>query len=280
MLRLAWLACALTAASPPAAGEEYSVGPGDVLHVAVLGQAELTGDFSVGAGGALKLPFVGEVPVAGLATPAIEERIRAVLADGYLKRPQVSVSVKEFKSQRVFVTGEVVRPGPYGLRPERSLRALLGEVGELGANAGHEIVVVRPPVQDAAAPPEEQAAPRVRGLPGEVPGAQVFRVSLRELRSGNPEKDVRLEPGDTVYVPKAAQFYVTGNVNRPGAFRFEEGISVFQALNMAGGVTPRGSSKGVRVVRLVDGQQKEFKVQASDLVEPEDTIVVPERFFD
>jgi polysaccharide export outer membrane protein len=69
-------------------------------------------------------------------------------------------------------------------------------------------------------------------------------------------------------------------VNRPGAFRYEEGITVFQAVNMAGGVTPRGSSKGNRVVRLEEGRKTELKVQSSDLVEPEDTIVVPERFFD
>jgi polysaccharide export outer membrane protein len=137
-----------------------------------------------------------------------------------------------------------------------------------------------PPTEPPAEPPTEQAAPPLQGLPGEVPGAHVFRVSLRELRSGNPEKDLRLEPGDTVYFPKAAQFYVTGNVNRPGAFRYEEGITVFQAVNMAGGVTPRGSSKGIRVVRLEEGRKKELKVQSSDLVEPEDTIVVPERFFD
>jgi polysaccharide export outer membrane protein len=211
------VAAASPASSSPAAtgaaGDEaeYTVGPGDVLHVAVLGQAELTGDFAVGAEGEVKLPFVGALPVTGLSAPAIEERIRALLADGFLKRPQVSVSVKEFKSRRVFVTGEVVKPGAYGLRPERSLLALLGEIGELTANAGHEVIVVRPPAEPPAEPPTEppaeppteQAAPPLQGLPGEVPGAHVFRVSLRELRSGNPEKDLRLEPGDTVYFPKA-----------------------------------------------------------------------------
>jgi polysaccharide export outer membrane protein len=272
MLRIAL--ALLAAAGSDAA--DYAVGPGDVLHVAVLGRAELTGDYAVGAAGAVKLPFVGELPVAGLPTTAIEERVREALADGFLKRPQVAVTVKEYKSRRVFVTGEVVRPGAYGLRPERSLLVLLGEVGELTANAGHEVVVVRPPAQ----PPQDAGPASRQGLPGEVPGAQVIRLSLREVRSGNPDKDLRLEPGDTVYFPKAAQFYVTGSVNRPGAFRFDEGISVYQAVNMAGGVTPRGSAKGVRIVRLVDGRRKELKAQPSDLVEPEDTIVVPERFFD
>ena len=71
-------------------------------------------------------------------------------------------------------------------------------------------------------------------LPGEVPGSEIFHVSLRDVRSGYPDKDMRLEAGDTVYLPKAAQIYVMGHVARPGAYRFEEGLTVFQALRWPG----------------------------------------------
>jgi polysaccharide export outer membrane protein len=111
-----------------------------------------------------------------------------------------------------------------------------------------------------------------------VPGSQVFRVNLRELRAGYPGKDLRLEVGDTVYFPKAAQIYVTGQVARPGAYRYEEGLTVFQALAAAGSTTERGSTK-VRIIRLVDGRRQELKVKMTDLVQPEDEIRVPERFF-
>ena len=271
------LALALLAASA-AAQEEYSIGAGDVLHVAVLGQPEMTGDFAVSAEGFLSFPFVGKVKLAGLTPDAAEQALVALLADGYLKQPRVAVTVKEVHSQRVFVTGEVQHAGPYGLRSERSLLALLAEVGELTANAGHEVIVVRPPKQAPAESATPDAA-RPVGLPGDVPGATIVHLSLRELRSGNPEKDFRLAPGDTVFVPKAAQFYVTGQVARAGGFRFEEGITIFQALNLAGGVTPRGSAKGVRVIRMVDGKRSELKVGPGDLVQPEDTLLVPERFF-
>jgi polysaccharide export outer membrane protein len=187
---------------------------------------------------------------------------------------------------------------------------LLADVGGVTAEAGHEVVVIRPPEAAPAGAPalgevpepagtngdegaegsgdvaEEQAAtepeaappPFVPQWPGEVPGSEVFRVSLRELRSGNPDQDLTLKEGDTVYVPRAANIYVTGYVARPGAIRYEEGITVFQALTRAGGPTERGSSK-VRIVRLIDGKRKEIKAEMTDVLLPEDTVKVPERFF-
>lgn len=263
--------------APAVLAQEYRIGLGDVVHVAVLGQPEMTGDVAVDANGNIPFPFLGKIKAAGLTATELERQVTSLLADGYLKDPHVSVGVKEFHSQRVFVAGEVTRPGPYGLRPERSLLLLLKDVGELTASAGHEVVIVRPPKTDAPASPAPEAKPS--GLPGEMPGATVFRVSLRALRSGRPDQDVRLEPGDTIYLPRAAQVYVTGHVGRPGAFRFEEGLTVYQVLNLAGGITERGSAKGVKIVRLVDGRRTELKPKPIDLVRPEDTIVVPERFF-
>jgi polysaccharide export outer membrane protein len=269
-----------------ALAEEYQIGPGDVLRVAVLGQTDMTGEFTIDAWGGMSFPFLGKVEAGGMTAVELEKKLTVLLADGYLRQPHVSVVVKEFHSLRVFVTGEIGRPGAYGLRPERSLLALLRDVGELSASVGHEVLVIRPP-RYAAQPEASNPAvdgkppatePRAPGQP-ETPGAEIFHVSLRDLRSGNPAKDFRLEPGDTVYFPRAAQVYVTGNVGRPGAFRFEEGLTVYQALNLAGGITEKGSSKSVKIVRIVGGQRKELKPKPTDLVEPEDTIVVPERFF-
>jgi polysaccharide biosynthesis/export protein len=279
--------------SPPAPDPSYEIGAGDVLRVAVFGQPDMTGEFPVDGQGLMTFPFLGKVKASGLSPVELERKLTTLLGEGYLKRPHVSVAVKEFHSQRVFVTGEVARPGPYGLRQEKSLLALLGDVGELTPSAGHEVLIIRPPKSDPApdpgiptdspspAPtPSPSPSPLIlQGLPGEVPGSEVFHVSLRELRSGNPDKDFRLEPGDTVYFPKAAQVYVTGYVNRPGSFRFEEGTTVLQALALAGGISEKGSSGGVRIVRIVAGKKKEVKAKPTDFVQPEDTIMVPERFF-
>ena len=104
-------------------------------------------------------------------------------------------------------------------------------------------------------------------------------MKLREVRSGFPDKDVRLQIGDTIYFPRAAQVYMTGHVARPGSYRFDENMTVFQALALAGSVTERGSMKRVRVVRMVDGRRKELSLKLTEVLEPEDTIHVPERFF-
>lgn len=279
--------------SAPAFAQEYEVGPGDVLGIVVLDQAGLSGDFTVDAEGFLKFPFVGRLKAAGLSAHEIERKLVTMLSDGYLRRPQVAVSVKQFKSQRVFVTGEAATPGPYGLRPDRMLSSLLQDVGALTPQAGHEVLIIRPP---SAPPPSdtgdrgdgtngEEAAPSPSPeaqrppYPGEVPGSEVIRVKLREVRSGYPDKDVRLQVGDTVYFPKAAQIYVTGHVARPGAYRYDESLTVFQALAQAGSVTERGSMKRVRVIRMIDGRRKEIDLKLTDVLDPEDTIHVPERFF-
>jgi polysaccharide export outer membrane protein len=277
----------------PAFADEYEIGAGDVLHVAVLGQSEMTGDFAVDPEGLLTFPVLGKVKASQLSTRELERKLTTLLADGYLKRPQVTVTVQEYRSQKVFVTGEVQRPGPYALKADRSLLALLGDVGQLTPSAGHEVLVVRPPPGvvapafpltnpstggDAPGAPDG-ATPPPAGSTLEIPGADVFHISLQELQSGNPERNILLQAGDTVYVPRAAQIYITGSVARPGPYRFQEGTTLLQALTLAGGVTERGSAKRAKVIRTVGGKKQEVKVQMSDLVQPEDTIVVPERFF-
>lgn len=313
--RRAWLAAVLSATSLAIAQDVYEIGPADVLKIVVLGQDQVSGDFTVDRQGMIQFPFLGSVKAAEMSPRELERKLTTLLSDGYLKRPQISVTLKESLSQRVYVTGEVRKPGAYGVRADRSLRALLAEIGDLAPDAGHEVVVIRPPMPEtppvetpSPSPPEgergAQVSPKDGGeqqeegaqpdpeptptpsptptpdpsLPGALPGSEVFRLSLREVRSGHPEKDFQVQAGDTIYIPKAAQVYVTGFVARPGAVRFEEGMTVYKAISLSGGVTERGSSKA-KVVRIVDGKRKELKVKPTDLLLPEDTIVVPERFF-
>jgi polysaccharide export outer membrane protein len=287
---------------------DYEIGPADVLKVVVIGQAQMTGDFSVDPEGMVNFPILGKIKAAQHTTLELERKVTTLLADGILRRPQVTISVSEYGSQRVFVTGEVQRPGRYPLKADRALLTLLGDIGALGANIGHEVIVIRPPgtggstASGAAGPqavadPSEQAAtspgtggaataaaeaPTAAGVPGLpflVPGSEVIRISLLELQSGNPERNVVLKAGDTVYFPRASQVYVMGSVSRPGPVRYQEGMTVLQALTLAGGATDRGSQGRTKVVRIVDGKKVEKKVKPTDIVQPEDTLVVPERFF-
>jgi polysaccharide export outer membrane protein len=300
------LACATVAGAQAAQPDEYEIGSGDVISVVVIGQPQMTGNFPVDPQGMVNFPILGKVRAGQHTTLELERKLTTLLADGILRRPQVTVSVAEYGSQRVFVTGEVQKPGRYPLKADRTLLALLGDIGTLGPNVGHEVIVVRPqaaPLDGDAVAPEppagtpgpgkdkdkkdgepaagEAATPTaaVPGLPFVAPGSEVFRVSLLELQSGNPERNILLNAGDTVYFPRASQVYVMGSVARPGPYRYQEGMTVLQALTLAGGVTERGSEGRTKVVRIVNGKKVEKKVKPTDLVGPEDTLVVPERFF-
>src|SRR5262249_32309918 len=90
-----------------AAEDVYEIGPGDVLHIAVLGQNDMTGDFPVDSRGLMQFPFLGKVKASGMSTAEFERKLTTLLADGYIRKPHVSVEIKEYHSRRVFVTGEV-----------------------------------------------------------------------------------------------------------------------------------------------------------------------------
>lgn len=264
--------------------DDYEIGPSDVLRVVVLGQAEMSGEFSVEPDGMLSFPLLGKIKAAGMTPKDLERKMTQLLVDGqYLKRPQVSVLVKEYRSQRVFVTGEVDRAGPYALKSDRSLFALLAEIGNVSADASQDVIVSRAPRKPAplrlAEMPPDALAGRSDPPPEPVPMPEVIRVSLRDLQSGNADKNILLRAGDTITIPRAAQVYVSGHVARPGPYRYVEGVTVHQLLNEAGGVTERGASGRAKIVRIVDGKKVEIKAELTDPVQPEDMIVVPERFF-
>lgn len=276
-----------------AVGQEYEIAAGDILTIRVSGQPSMNGDHEVDGEGMIVLNGLGlRVKASEMSTKDFERKLVTLLSDGYLKKPEVQVSLKESRSDRVYVTGLASKPGPYPLRGDRTLLTLIGDMGGMPRDPGHEVVVIRPPTPTAVAPPPvatedgQPAAPAppptpspdTSGLPNAVPGSTILRVRTAELLSGNPEKNLPLVAGDTIYFPKPANVYVTGQVYKPGPIRFEEGMTVFQAITLAGGINNRGSDK-VKVVRVADGKQLKIGVKMTDLLLPEDTIVVSERFF-
>jgi polysaccharide export outer membrane protein len=257
----------------------------------------MSGDFTVDPEGMVDFPILGPIKASGFAPDEFQRKLTTLLADGYVRRPAVTVVISESQSQRVYVTGRVAKPGAYALANDQSLLGLVREIGTLGDDVAHEVVVVRPPSSfavteeagEAGEGPQSEAtaepdapgeAPRPvwYRIPNEQPGSAVFHVNLTELLSGNPSRNMLLLPGDTVFFPPAANVYVTGHVSRPGAQRFREGLTVFHAITLSGGLTDRGS-KSVKIVRILGGEQVKIDAEMTDLVQPEDTIVVPERFF-
>jgi polysaccharide export outer membrane protein len=116
-------------------------------------------------------------------------------------------------------------------------------------------------------------------LPEQKSGANVVRVDIKALQSGRLSENAPLRDGDTIFVPRAELVYVFGHVRTPGAYTLQGGVTVLQALSLAGGVTDRGAAGRVRIARVVEGKKTEVRVKLEDIVLPGDTIIVPERFF-
>jgi len=284
----------LVASLAAAEGQDPSaVRPADVIDVVVLGQPSLSSDFVIDKDGAITYPLIGRVEVGGLTPPDVAKKLQSLLGAGFIRRPEVSVRVKEYRSRPVLVIGEVARPGVFALKGDRSLLTILAEAGGLSSNAGHEVIVSRPPEgRESAAIEQFSSMPILPGLsevapasdadelpPGALPGSDAFRASFRELMKGNAEQNVILEGGDIVFVPRAAQVFVTGQAARPATMKYVEGMTVQDALQQAGGISERGSIKRLKVVRFEGGKRREIKVQLTDLLKPGDTLNVGERFF-
>jgi polysaccharide export outer membrane protein len=262
---LAWMASVAIAAQ---SGGDYIIGPQDVLTIQVFEQADLGGRYTVETDGTFSFPLIGRVTAGGMTLRKFEGELKKKLADGYFRNPQVAVAVEQYRSQRVFVMGEVRNPGPVQLTGGMTLIEALARAGSTLSSSSGEVAIVRAP-QGGHGPT----------LPDPATGATILRASIRDLEGGSLKQNVELRDGDTIFVPRAESAYVFGQVKSPGAYAIQKDTTVLQALSLAGGVTENGAMNRIKVVRLVNGEKKELKVKLTDLVKPGDTVIVPERYF-
>lgn len=246
-------------ATPPQA--VLQLGPGDAVTVRVFGRPEFDTTSYVGEDQNLNVPLAGPVRVGGLSPSAAANKIATALRQGeFLVDPQVSVTLEQFRSQQVSVLGEVRTPGRFALESKTSvldMLALAGGVNEIGADV---IYLMR------------------RSADGQM---QNQAIDLKKLIGGNASQfSVSLQGGDSIYVPRAEQFYVYGEVQAPNMYRLEPGTTVVQAIARSGGLTPRGSDSRIEIRRKNSkGQYREFSASLGDTVEPNDVIRVKERIF-
>lgn len=249
----------------------YRIGPLDVLTINVFDQPTLGGKFAVEADGTFSFPLIGRVKAAGLTIRQFEDELRNRLADGYFRNPQVSVAIEQYRSQRIFLMGEVRNPGPIPLTGGMTLVEALTRAGSTLPSASGDIIVVRA---------RQGNGSRDSGvLPTAADAAEVFRASIRELQTGSQKENIELQDGDTLYVPRAETAYVYGLVRSPGAYPIQKDTTVLQALSLAGGPTEHAATNRITIVRIVDGKTKEVRVKLTDIVQPGDTIKVPQRYF-
>jgi polysaccharide export outer membrane protein len=254
--------CAIGLGAAPATAEpEYLLTPGDILKISVFKNPDLSLDVRVSETGAIGYPLIGSVPVKGLSLQAAESKIAQLLRDGgFVVNPQVNILLTTGFGNLVSVIGEVNKSGRY------SVDAAGGHVSGMLAAAG------------GVAPTGGEIV-SVSGLRNGKPFRRDVDI-VKMSSTGNTADDIELNGGDTVYVNRAPMFYIYGQVQKPGQYRLERGMTVIQALATGGGVTGKGTQRGiVRHRRDANGKVKEDGVSLDDDVQDRDVIYVKESLF-
>jgi polysaccharide export outer membrane protein len=252
---------ALLGSGAAIAAPEYVLVPGDIIRVSVFKNPDLSLDVRVSESGAISYPLIGSVPLNGLTLPAAEHKIGQMLKDGgFVLNPQVNILLTQALGSLVSVIGDFKTPGRYSV--ETSGGHLSGMVAAAGGiePTGSDVVIVT-------------------GTRGGKPFRREIDI-VKMFQGGNTADDIELAGGDTLFVGKAPMFYIYGQVQKPGQLPLERGMTVMQALAAGGGVTGKGTSRGiVRHRRDASGKVKEESVSLDDDVHDQDVIYVKESLF-
>lgn len=266
MLRCLLICLALLAGLPAAFAQgktvaEYKLGAGDVVRVSVYQNPDLSLETRVSEAGELGFPLLGSVKVGGLSVSAAERAIADGLRNGnFVKQPQVNLVVLQVRAHVANVLGQVNRPGRYPLEMAgMRLSDLLSMAG--GANSIASDAVVVTGTRDG------------QPMRVEVDLPQLFATDKRAV-------DIEIQNGDVIWIDRARQVYIYGEVQRPGPMRLERGMTLMQVLAAGGGTTQRGTQKGIRVHRKdASGQVQVLEPAMDAALQDGDVVFVRESLF-
>ncbi len=250
----------------------YKIGPGDLLEIKVFEVDQLNQTVRVSEDGSITLPLLQRVVVEGLTQEGIARRLTDLLQAKFVKNPQVTIFIKEYKSKQVAVIGAVEKPGSYQVVGNRNLLHIISEAGGFSENAANEIFILR----DG---PE---------------GTRSIPIDLKALMvDGNAALNIPIEPNDVINVPVDREYrvFVMGRVTRPGAVKYKlsEGITLMQAIADAGGFAEGAKKSAIQITRKAkDGKEIKIRVNWKDLtkgrkkdpvLQEGDVVFVPESFW-
>lgn len=262
---LHWLLCLFLSshawADDSSKKNEYLLGAGDSIRIAVFQNPDLTVETRVSENGTVTYPLIGAVRLGGQTIAEAEKTIAGKLkSGGFVRQPQVNILVLQIRGNQVSVLGLVNRPGRYPIETfDTRMSDMLAVAGGI-APTGADLVV----------------------LSGTRNG-KPFRTEI-DLPSlflaAKTDKDLEVAGGDTLYVHRAPMFYIYGEVQRAGAYRLEREMTVLQALAQGGGLTPRGTERGIQVHR----RDNSGKIQVIDptmdqRLQPDDVVYIKESLF-
>jgi len=231
------------------------------------------------------------VHLGGLTIREAEKKLEELLGKDFLVDPQVSITVKEYNSQKVYVLGAVKNPGYYALSGKATILDIISKAGGIMGGGGKNLVLVKGDAQNKM-PLEKLIEAENKGqeiedfTKGQYSPPEIID-GHRLFDKGDTSLNKELQGGDILYIPTMEQVFVLGQVKRPGGIPYSDGLTLLRAVTLAGGLTEMGKKK-VLVKRIVDGKEQKFKVNLGSIIkdsakdiplEPDDVIVVPKRIF-
>ena len=249
-----------------AAGEDYRIGPGDVLAITVWDNKDLDQKVFVRPDGKISLSLLGEVDADGRKVA----ELAATLSEMYgktVKGAQVVVDVTDIRSRAIYFLGGVSKPGPLQLTQDLTLLQAIALVGGLspGVDLGSGATLLR--------------------------GDKAIPVNFVKLfQKADLSENIKVQPGDTIVVPMPLFVYLQGEVKTPGGMRYTKDLTILKAIVQAGGFTPLAAPKRVHLLRGSGEKKQIMDVNVSEIMageekapdvrlEPDDIITVPQRLF-
>ena len=240
---------------------DYRLGAGDAIKISVFQNPDLTVETRVAESGIVTYPLIGSVELGGLTIPNAEKAIAAKLREGgFVQKPQVNILLIQVRGNQVSVLGLVNRPGRFPIETGNT------RISDMLATAGGSVSVG----SDIAI---------ISGIREGKPFRKEIDIAAMFL-TGNMDLDMIVAGGDVIYVHRAPVFYIYGEVQRAGSYRLERGMTVLQGLAQGGGLTPRGTERGLRIHRRgPDGSIVVLTPTKTEAIRADDVLYVQESFF-
>ena len=256
------------------ASSTYRLQPYDLIDVDVYSEADLHKPARLGSDGTVLLPLIGSVKVGGMTVAEATDEIAKRYGAGFVKNPNVLITVLQYRKSTFSILGHVLKPGIYEI-PEGDHVSILEAVSLAGgydAKAAQNAVTVK------------------RTVDG--------KETMLKIRAGDMAQDPNatpfvIQPGDSILVPatqyQKSDFSILGQVQKPGLYEIPEGeqVNIIDAVSLAGGFTAMASQNSITDKRLVNGKLTILTIRAADMAQdpnmvpftvlPGDSILVPYR---